>query len=104
MNHINQSPLSRLGMWISVILPWLLIGWLVKTSINGDMGWLLLFVLLAILVPLVVMANIVAVVFFKGKAAVRQIRDFAGRQEAKSKPIESLNYQDLPWWDYRRYL
>lgn len=86
---------------ILLIVPWLFPVWLISKGINGEIDGLLVFVLLIIAIPVIFFINIVTVVFVRGRSALQQIKQATGTKA--KKPLKSINYSDLPWWDIRKW-
>jgi type III secretory pathway component EscV len=68
---------------IMLIIPWIFILYLVGNIFSGDIGWLLGFVLVVILVPLAVVVNLMTAFLVRGKQFADQFKQ--ARQQAQSK-------------------
>jgi hypothetical protein len=84
-------------------MPWIFLIWLIGQGIGGQIDALLVFALLFILIPGAMVLNLLTVVGFQGRAAIKMIRNVQKGQN-EPKQIESANYADLPWWNPKRWM
>lgn len=94
----RESLTSRLVLRVLLLTPWVFILWLFLHAIDDSFNGLLVFVIIAILIPLTVLLNVVTYVIVKGRSVIQQLRGLQNRRSAQSAPLESPNYAEQPWW------
>lgn len=87
-----------------LIVPWVFLVWLIGQGISGEIGLLLVFVLLFILIPGAVVLNLITAVAFKGHETMQVIRQMQQKRDIGNQKLESENYSELPWWHPKKYL
>lgn len=95
--------LKQVFLRVLLLIPWILLVWLIGQGISGEISILLVFVLLFILIPAAIVVNLLTVVLFQGQQAIQMMRQMQKAREQQSKPLESENYADLPWWNPKKY-
>ena len=96
--------MSDLLQRIVIVIPWIFIGWLIGRGISGEMDGLLVFVLVIILVPIGIFLNLLTIILFKGRQAIKMLKQMQDAQKKGQEPIKSDNYADLPWWNPKRWM
>ncbi len=96
--------MKRLLLRLILLVPWIFLLWLIGKGMSGDIDVLLVFVLLFILIPGAVVLNLITLVAFQGHQALRVIRGMQKSKDINNQKLESTNYTDLPWWNYKKYL
>ena len=87
-----------------LLLPWILNLWIFAQAINGEMHGLLAFFLLMIFVPLAVILNIVAMVYFKGRELFSTMQPSKQKTAKPTQRKTATNYADLPWWSPKKWM
>lgn len=94
---------KQIVLRILLLVPWLFLIWLIGQGIAGEVSALLVFVLLFILIPVAIVANLVTVVAFQGHTVMKVVRQAQKSRDVGNQKLESENYADLPWWNPKKY-